>query len=287
VLRYVVGTYMLTEKQLAKADVTGNGTVSALDAALILQRAVGLIAKFPVQQGKTSAAPTFPNASCELSLSDASAKSGEKAPVTISIEGTEIRSGQFGLSYDSEMFKVIEISPVKSNFGHSLVYNESEGQLKFSFASSKSIKGNVPIAKLTFQVLPEAHLKTDSALIVISQAQFNEGLVTISKQHSTIKILPDKFALFQNYPNPFNPETWLPYQLVKDSEVVIRIYNAKGQLVRTLRLGNQSIGSYVTKKRAAYWDGKNNSGERVSSGVYFYTLQAENFTATKRLVLLK
>ncbi|MBC8229936.1 T9SS type A sorting domain-containing protein [bacterium] len=94
-------------------------------------------------------------------------------------------------------------------------------------------------------------------------------------------------ALLQNYPNPFNPETWLPYQLAQDTNVTISIYNLKGQPVRTLFLDNQSTGVYVMKHKAAYWDGRNSFGQQVASGLYFYTLQAGKFRATRKMVILK
>jgi len=103
----------------------------------------------------------------------------------------------------------------------------------------------------------------------------------------TKPVIPNMFALLQNYPNPFNPDTWVPYKLAKDTNVVIRIYNTNGKIVRTLRLGNQAAGVYVDKERAAYWDGKNERGDKVASGLYFYTLQAGKFTATKRMVIVK
>ncbi len=92
---------------------------------------------------------------------------------------------------------------------------------------------------------------------------------------------------FQNYPNPFNPETWLPYQLAKAAQVIIHIYDVQGRLVRTLDLGEQPPGVYLEKSRAAYWDGRNYLGEVVPGGIYFYTLQAGAFQATRKLVILK
>ena len=100
-------------------------------------------------------------------------------------------------------------------------------------------------------------------------------------------VQPKDTILAQNFPNPFNPETWIPYQLSKPTEVTISIHNVTGQLVRTLDLGLQSVGSYMTPATAAYWDGKNAVGERVSSGIYFYTLQTADFAATRRMVILK
>ena len=100
-------------------------------------------------------------------------------------------------------------------------------------------------------------------------------------------VQPQDTLLAQNFPNPFNPETWIPYQLNKATEVKIDIYNVSGHLVRSLDLGWQPTGSYMTPSSAAYWDGKNAVGERVASGIYFYTLQTSDFTATRRMVILK
>jgi len=93
--------------------------------------------------------------------------------------------------------------------------------------------------------------------------------------------------LYQNYPNPFNPETWIPFQLAKASEVRMRIYAQSGQLVRTLRLGNKEAGMYLGKSQAGYWDGRNEAGEPVASGVYLYQLEAGDFCQTRRMAVLK
>ena len=100
-------------------------------------------------------------------------------------------------------------------------------------------------------------------------------------------VQPQDTLLAQNFPNPFNPETWIPYQLSQATEVKIDIYNVSGHLIRSLDVGWQPVGSYMTPSSAAYWDGKNAVGERVASGIYFYTLQTSDFAATRRMVILK
>ncbi|RKU37504.1 hypothetical protein C6496_09745 [Candidatus Poribacteria bacterium] len=104
---------------------------------------------------------------------------------------------------------------------------------------------------------------------------------------SLSKAIPEETVLLTNYPNPFNPETWIPYQLAKPTEVTVTIYAADGKLVRTLALGHQPTGVYQSKSRAAYWDGRNEVGEPVASGVYFYTLKAGDFTATRKMLIQK
>jgi hypothetical protein len=101
------------------------------------------------------------------------------------------------------------------------------------------------------------------------------------------KLIVKKTEILQNFPNPFNPETWIPYQLANPAEVNIRIFNVSGRLVRTLNLGRKDVGLYMSKDRAAYWDGRNDVGEYVSSGVYFYELAAGNFRSVKKMIILR
>ena len=99
--------------------------------------------------------------------------------------------------------------------------------------------------------------------------------------------LDTETALLHNYPNPFNPETWIPYQLATPAQVRLSIYAADGHLVRQLALGHQPAGVYLSRSRAAYWDGRNTQGEPVASGIYFYTLKAGAFSATRKMLILK
>ena len=98
---------------------------------------------------------------------------------------------------------------------------------------------------------------------------------------------PDANLLLPNYPNPFNPETWIPYQLSKPTDVTLTIYAVDGQVVRHLKLGHQAAGRYQSRSRAAYWNGRNAMGEPVASGLYFYTLTAGDFTTTRKMLILK
>lgn len=93
--------------------------------------------------------------------------------------------------------------------------------------------------------------------------------------------------LLQNFPNPFNPETWIPFQLADESYVTVRIYSPTGRLVRRLSLGTMPAGDYSSQSHAAYWDGRNQIGEPVSSGVYLYTINAGKFSATRKMLIRK
>ena len=113
------------------------------------------------------------------------------------------------------------------------------------------------------------------------------GTATPSTAAAPVLVLPENTALFPNYPNPFNPETWIPYQLSEPADVTLRIYAANGVLVRTLALGQLPAGVYQSQSRAAYWDGRNQLGEPVASGIYFYTLSTNDFTATRKMLIVK
>ena len=138
-------------------------------------------------------------------------------------------------------------------------------------------------------------LEVDSTAIQtwIAQAQIeNDGSIAFRQgianlEQLLVLFVPEETALLHNYPNPFNPETWIPYQLAKPADVTIRIYAASGALVRTLALGHQAAGIYQYRSRATYWDGKNEVGESVASGIYFYTLTAGDFTATRKMLIMK
>ena len=113
-----------------------------------------------------------------------------------------------------------------------------------------------------------------------------KGVAVLEQLLSTL-VIPTEARLLANYPNPFNPETWIPYQLATDANVTLTIYDASGVPIRVLDLGHRPAGVYHARNRAAYWDGRNEQRERVASGVYFYTLSAGDFTATRRMLIRK
>ena len=127
--------------------------------------------------------------------------------------------------------------------------------------------------------IAQARLEDDGSLA------FKEGIENLQKLLASL--IPEETALLANYPNPFNPETWIPYQLAESAEVTLTIYDINGEMVRRLALGHQTAGIYHSRSRAVYWDGRNQLGESVVSGLYFYTLAAGEFTATRRMLILK
>ena len=151
--------------------------------------------------------------------------------------------------------------------------------------------GEVAAAPAALRQQGAAHLTQEEVQHWLTQAQ--QADLTDATSVRGIRFLrqllaaftPKETALLPNYPNPFNPETWIPYQLATPADVALTIYDIQGRVVRDLDLGHQRAGMYHTRSRAAYWDGKNAQGESVASGIYFYTLTAGEFTATRKMLI--
>ena len=179
------------------------------------------------------------------------------------------------------------------------VRNLNTGQQATDVTGQNAESGRYVVTLADFTRGIAAHLD-DTFLITVSASQkgFTNQSVKLKMTRDdirsanvafdfTVEPLPSKTVLLQNYPNPFNPETWLPYKLAQDSDLTIRIYHQNGQPIRILNLGSKNAGIYMTKEKAAYWDGRDSLGEKVASGVYFYTLQVGAFSATRKMVILK
>ncbi|MBC8462202.1 MAG: proprotein convertase P-domain-containing protein [Deltaproteobacteria bacterium] len=266
-------------------DVSNNGTVSAYDAALILQFVVGLISEFPVQQLLSPEQKITPR-NYTVSIPKQSAKAGNKIQVPIYIDDvTGLFAGGISISYDASVLKAVNALPTEMLNGSYWKANVSfPGEARFAFAKTELTQGSGSLLTIEFQILPDTEGK--SSPLSFSSINLSNSL-NIGKNDGLVNVLPAKTVLLPNYPNPFNPETFLPYKLSQDAPVAIYIYSSNGQLARKLSLGYQSAGVYVSKENAARWDGKDSLGQKVASGVYFYTLQAGEFRATQKMVIMK
>jgi len=139
------------------------------------------------------------------------------------------------------------------------------------------IEVNVVAQKGSFKVAPVQYTLTETDIEL--------GKITLG--NLIANVIPSRSELLSNFPNPFNPETWIPFKLAGAADATITVYDVYGHLVRTIELGQLHAGLYSTKAKAAYWDGTNAFGERVASGIYFYHLKAGEFSATRRMVILK
>ena len=136
-------------------------------------------------------------------------------------------------------------------------------------------------------VISEDNIAVNGAKEILITAKDAAGNTSRLTATVTLNNFRYRTELLPNYPNPFNPETWIPYRLAEDSDVALTIYDISGDVVRQFNLGHQRAGSYETKDQAVYWDGTNNSGEPVASGIYFYNLSIGDFSKTRKATILK
>jgi hypothetical protein len=119
----------------------------------------------------------------------------------------------------------------------------------------------------------------------ITEEDIKNGIIVT--QDLLLTKIPEHSALLQNYPNPFNPETWIPFQLSQSADVTLKIYDLSGQVIRKIDIGYKPAGTYTSSRKAIYWDGRNNFGEKVASGIYFYAVEAGSFNATRKMIIVK
>ena len=220
---------------------------------------------------------------------------GESLTLHVNITGGAAIAGyQFTLAYDPSALRYIAATNAdylpSETFAMPLPEADSVTLVAAALKGAPLAAGDGTLATLTFEVLAnkpfDVHL-TDAILSDATPAALPVRW-SDTRLDGALETLPaEQTSLLGNYPNPFNPETWIPYQLSEAADVTLTIYGANGHLVRTLQLGHQAAGVYHRKERAAYWDGRNEFGERVASGLYFYTLTAGEFTATGKMLILK
>ena len=142
-----------------------------------------------------------------------------------------------------------------------------------------------PQALATLTAVEVEDWLTQAQQMALTDPAYLRGIAAL--EELLVALTPKQTVLLSNYPNPFNPETWIPYHLAHAADVQVTIFDAKGVMVRQLDLGHQSVGHYTVQSKAAYWDGRNESGESVASGIYFYQLRVADYSASRRMVVVK
>ena len=132
---------------------------------------------------------------------------------------------------------------------------------------------------------PQPFIGVEPVRYAVTTEDVKRGLIHLPEL--VVYKIPAETELLRNYPNPFNPETWIPYRLAEDAFVTLTIYDGTGEVVRTLDVGHRIAAAYESRSKAIYWDGRNHVGEGVASGVYFYALTAGDFSATRRMLIIK
>jgi len=267
-----------TSEQQCAADMNDDGNVRANDAILILRKVAGLGA--PNKE-------LVKSETVKIMLDTVYGKIGESITVPLKVDNASILAGgDVCITYDSS---VLQIAGVSSKSDVLMASNTSKpGLVRISFASADITCHTPAIAELKFTVIADniSPLEIKSAVLYRSDARAVD-IKKVDGKFTSWATTPEKSALLQNFPNPFNPETWIPYQLKEASEIKIRIYTASGELVREILFGYKPAGIYIGRDRAAYWDGKNEAGEAVASGVYFYTIKAGNFIEAKKMTIVR
>ncbi|MFQ6003272.1 MAG: OmpL47-type beta-barrel domain-containing protein [Candidatus Zixiibacteriota bacterium] len=224
--------------------------------------------------------------------------------VDITTEQVENLYGlQFDLLFDPQVLKVVDVKAgdalaqdgAQTYWSVSKIDNRKGRIYDVVYvrkATKKGINVRGSLASVIFEV-KEVDLSDTTRLSLsnIKLADANARQIRSSTESAVLNwealFVPVQSKLLSNYPNPFNPETWIPFQLADQADVLISIYNLRGQLICQINLGNLPACMYINRSRAAYWDGRNNKGERMPSGIYFYHMQAGDYNATKRMLILK
>ena len=256
-------------------DTSGNGTISAYDAALILQFVVGLIDEFPAQQlSAPKGIQTLP--SYCVSLPQRSAKEGERIHVSLTIQdATGLFAGGIRVGYDPTVLKAVEVSPLMLLSGSYWQANTRlPGEVRFAFATLNPLRGGGDLFTITFEVLPCTEGQVTP--LTLFEVDFNHS-VSVKHQNGSVSISPLAPRLLPNYPNPFNPLTTIRYQLPEASEVGLAVYDVLGRKVQVLVDGFEEAGS-----RSVVWDAK-----EVASGLYFVRMQTGDFVGVRKMVVVR
>ena len=240
-----------------------NGDIDT-DATLIFSVGAGAIAGY---SGPALTAQLPVTASME------SVVASTTSPLTeATLEGSVVTLTLSGCTFERSIFDIRDAVKVSGIAGVTMPWHQPDRKSDTKVTIELEFDGDMEAdGSLTFTVGADAIANYNGPALT---AQLP---VTASKED----------ILAANFPNPFNPETWIPYQLARDADVTLTIHALNGQPIRHLTLGHQVAGTYYSRSRAAYWDGKNDFGEPVASGVYFYTLTARDFTATRKMLIRK
>ena len=262
---------------LTIADVSGVAEITPYDAALILQYALGLIDRFPVEEGGGGA--RIASLEREVGFGDLVELEEDRFALPILVDEMEgIVSGEMEIEFDPAVLRAVEVRPSDPIRDYVFARKVEEGKVRLAFAGAQSREGGGQIIEITFEAVGGADRMSPIELRVV---RFNEGSVVV-KTTSGVYGLPTKFALVQNYPNPFNAITTIEYQLPVEAEVRLEIYNLRGQKMKQLINQRQKPGYYTVK-----WDGKDETGREVATGIYLYRMQAGKFSQSRRMIMLK
>jgi hypothetical protein len=200
------------------------------------------------------------------------AVSAPRSRVTLPVlidDASGVTAGGISLRCDVQSLKAIKVTSTDLLANCYQVERIDEGEIHIAFVSAAPLNGSGELLYIEFEVVYSIPDFTDIALEEVSLSEN----IHVAKIDGSIEVLPTNTVLL----NPFNPETWIPYRLAEDANVKVSIYDSKGRTVRVIDLGHQPAGSYLHKDRAVSWDGRNNSGEKIANGIYYYQTSSRPF----------
>lgn len=273
------------------SDINKDGVVNIVDLVLIARRFGEIL---------TAAAPS-PTLAGTVDVSADAIASLRSDDLVVSLavpQGSAQVSGYaLNVAYDPSAMTLVGadegayLRRVGQTFWEGSLPTDGNARILGALLGERAVEGAGELARLRFR------LHSDRSTALASLRLEGGAFATADGRRFGTRALPTTLQLrlssdartlvAANYPNPFNPETWIPYQLASESNVTVRIYDASGALVRHLNLGVQDAGGHVTRDRAAYWDGRNELGETVASGVYYYEFRAGEYAKTQRMLILK
>ena len=274
ILRHTVGLLVLAGIDSMAADVSGDLTISPYDASLVLQYVVGRILRFPVDLGQ-AAKVMYAARTVRIGPVEMPSDSRRSLPILID-EMAGVVAGEVALSVGGYEGNVTIIRTDLTS-DYLLVSHVENGLIRASFAGSESSTGPGPLLEVVFDASDTEVLSS----LKLDRVSLNEGAIPVRIERDG-PVSPGAYRLGQNHPNPFNPETTLSCDIMKTGIVRLSIYTPTGQIVRRLVDGERAPGSY-----AITWDGRDEAGRDVASGIYLCRMVAGNYSAVRKMVLAR
>ena len=285
ILKHIVGTATLNHRSLAVADATGDETLSALDATTILDYVVGLIDTLPYDGSG------YGNAFALFDHENAFVEAGQMVDIPLAFNNIQnVHSLEGRLSIGSDLIRFTGITWPGELNGFMKYLNIEDDQIRFA-AAGQQLDDQIDLA-LTLHIEVSAEFAdTSNIALLVDYVRWNEEtpivndviqVMHISLMTGNDALIPDVFALKQNYPNPFNPVTTIRYDIPENTHVKMVIYDILGRQVRTLVNRDHDPGYYKI-----LWDGRNEMGKEMASGVYFYQIHAGSFHKNAKMIVVK
>jgi len=289
------------------ADINGDGQVDLFDFVIL-----GSNFGFVGVDGRTQGSPVRGDGSNRhlrfyiyLDKDTCMMHPGDEFDVHVRVDDARHLKGYSAiLQYDCRVLQIVEPDGelveegafLKSNSdgGSTLLISrmreddDSAGEIMLSSCitgAGRGVSGSGVVATLRFKLMGNSPGAISIYELVVADERGK--INTLPRKEFALQVPPQRTCLLMNYPNPLNPETWIPYELAEASDVRIEIYSLTGKLIRVIDLGYRQPGFYIRREDAAHWDGRNETGEEAASGVYFCTIKAGDFSATRRMAVLR